>query len=68
MYKTIKVFDCQDMPETTKNEFFDSWDNGKYGNDCIVEWFDDEDESPVTKWLLSNGAERNETVLIKHWW
>lgn len=75
-----KVFDCQDMPKEIKRAFFEYMEKG---NDCYVALFIEEDleedelgEIPffskeynrLIKWLLENGAEDGEEVLIRHWW
>lgn len=79
MFKTQKVFDCQEMPDDVREVFF----SGKYqGNDCYVShevfqehYLDDNDQvqvseefSIVDNWLLDNGAFPGEYVLISHWW
>jgi len=35
-YKTMKVFDCWDMPENISKLFFDVMEGT--GNDCYVNW------------------------------
>jgi hypothetical protein len=62
----MKVFDCQKMPDEVRKEFFAEWDKG---NDTYVEW--DLEELPdgrVAAWLIENGAEKDEEVLVSHWW
>jgi len=73
MYKLQKVFDCQDMPEDIRKEFFNLWDN--YGNDCYLSYIIGELNSPnsslslnIDKWLIDNGATNGEEVIINHWW
>ncbi len=64
-----KVFDCQDMPKETRKIFLATWDNK--GNDNYVEWdlYEMELDNPVvTAWLIANGAEKDEEVLVKYWW
>lgn len=71
----MKVYDCQDMPEDVRNAFFASCDHD-HGNDCLVTWnvfsLDVEEYGDnhfeVSNWLLANGADDNEDVVIKHWW
>jgi len=64
--KTMKVFDCQDMPADVRKEFFDNSEANQ--NDCYVSFDTEERECSVTKWLMENGAEKDEEVLINHWW
>lgn len=80
-YELQKVFDCQEMPDNVRKAFFDYYrDNGK-GNDVYVRWFgsySDEwldadgemmpEYKPIHDWLVANGAEPNEDVIINHWW
>lgn len=75
----LKVFDCQEMPDNVRHKMFD---HCQQGNDCYVGWWpqsptyveDDgsiapnEDYTIVDEWLLANGAEVDERVLINHWW
>jgi hypothetical protein len=78
----MKVFDCQDMPDDIKKIFFDIMEPRfkalMLGNDCYVD-FDIDFEEPesidesdkllmIQKWLLENGAELDDTVLINYWW
>ena len=65
MFEKKKVFDCQDMPEDVKEVLFTSREG--VGNDCYVNWYCEE-EDVVTKWLLENGAKKDEEVIISHWW
>lgn len=86
--KTMKVFDCQEMPYDIRKTFFE-WvnsDNG-HGNDCLVNWntqtWTEEAETVgdcgmneelakkfhiVNNWLLKNGMNPKEDVIIRHWW
>ena len=65
--KTMKVFDCQDFPDDIKDDFFDNFEGT--GNDVYVDTYVcDIDEIPFMKWLSENGANKDEKVLIKHWW
>ena len=75
-YETLKVFDCQDMPDEVREDFFLST---QQGNDCLVTvYVDDEslDEAEqddgnlvsVILWLRENGAIEDEKVIVKHWW
>ena len=66
LYKLLKVFDCQQMPEDIKYQFFDA--TSDYLNDVYLEWYWEEMNPEVDKWLLENGANPNEQVLIKRWW
>lgn len=79
MYKMLKVFDCQEMPDDVRVKFFEQC---QQSNDCYVGWWpesatyveDDGSIAPndehtiVDAWLLANGADPYEQVLIKHWW
>ena len=75
-YETLKVFDCQDMPDEIREDFFFIT---QQGNDCLVTvYVDDEslDEAElddvnlvsVILWLRENGAIEDEKVIVKHWW
>ena len=81
MFRLVKSFDCQRMPEQVKRAFFRTTE--AVGNDCHVSWevqhvpcdsMVPDDEEPdrdvrmVDDWLLANGAEDLEIVLINHWW
>lgn len=72
----MQVFDCQDMPDIIRTEFYQ---DHEAGNDSYVKVRFDEfkhnpahrwDDSPwplYYQWLLDNGATDN-TVLVAHWW
>lgn len=62
--KLMKVFDCQDMPKDICLIFLRSWDNKC--NDVYVNWTVETDI--VSKWLLQNGADLGEKVIVKYWW
>lgn len=78
----MKVFDCQDMPDDVREKFFKLCSGGNsVGNDCYVTWYPvhpffeeegvlivNEDCSIVDTWLLENGANEDETVIVQHWW
>lgn len=85
MYKTMKVFDCQEgMPENVKKVFFEL--HSDRGNNCYIKqevmpetYLDEADNGAETvvacddytildAWLLENGANVGEYVLINHWW
>ena len=74
-YKMRKIFDCTQMPENIHDKFFyemASW-QPNLSNDCYVEYWvcndsESDDFSIVSKWLVENGADDNEEVLIKYWW
>lgn len=72
--KLMKVFDCQDMPDSIRTSFFD---NATAGNDCYIRIFVEPYEKlannvynydVVCEWLLKNGAEPWDEVIVKHWW
>lgn len=67
-YTMMKVFDCQDMPTKLQKEFFDACE--KFNNDICVEWkvWTNKEKHPVDIWLMENGAEDGEEVIIKHYW
>lgn len=65
--KLMKVFDCQDMPDNVRKEFFGAYDDK--GNDCYVDWYlDCEVSTLVDDWVIENGATMDEHVIIRHWW
>lgn len=73
-YKMMKVFDCQKMPETIQKAFF-SHCRGQYSNDCYCKWYmymeidpKDHQRLLIHNWLIANGAEYGERVIIKYWW
>lgn len=64
--KLMKVFDCQDMPDHVRKQFFEI---SEKGNDCYVDWYlDSELSTLVDGWVLDNGAMPDEHVIIRHWW
>ena len=74
--ETLKVFDCQDMPDKIREQFFY---REARDSDCYVAWWvepkitqetgnQNEDYTPVDGWLLEQGATVDEKVLIHHWW
>lgn len=77
MFKQMKVFECQDMPEDVRKYFLE---HTEQGNDCYVSWYAEADEvyddqedpkevwNPVSLWLKDNGALWGEQVLIEHSW
>ena len=80
-YKTFKVFQCSDMPDQVRSEFWKQ--TSGHGNDCCVYWkvsssayFCDEtdqylpnpEHTAVDLWLYVHGAFLYETVLIEHSW
>lgn len=70
--KTMKVFDCQDMPGDLGRRFLALWDNKC--NDVYVDWTVDDDTDPcdttkeVDRWLTWQGAVEFERVIIRYWW
>jgi len=74
---TFKVFDCQDMPKETKealndfcqqdNDTYVDWNIGKHHNEQDMEE-QKLSATKVDKWLLENGADEEENVLISYWW
>lgn len=75
-YKTMKVFDCQDMPKDLWNQFKDQYgaEIGQH-NDSIIEYeihgevFSKKDQNSdwakmkndLDVWLIANGAEAPKT-------
>jgi hypothetical protein len=73
MFRMMKVFDCQKMPEDIRRAFFKVTSEFSIGNDSAWEWhFEDdiyETAEIVQNWLLQNGATlEDKSVIIKHWW
>ena len=64
----MKVFDCQRMPRTIQEAFFIA--GQPKTNDCAVKWttWANKEKHPVDEWLMENGAEDGEQVIILHWW
>ena len=70
MFKMLKVFDCQSMPDDVQKDFFDSYEKG---NDVYVLFYNEFDpdiqDQLFVKWLYENGmTKEDEEVLINHWW
>lgn len=71
-----KLYDCQQMPEEIKQEFFlmteDYSPNVYVGWDVLPASTGDRDIDTAThrvnRWLRQHGANEGEAVLIKHWW
>lgn len=82
-FKLRKVFDCQDMSDKIRDYFWNVFTDN-VSNDCYIAFdvelmCNDERADPdmleyinsnneVVDWLIENGAEFGEEVLIKHWW
>jgi hypothetical protein len=72
MYKVLKVFDCQEMPDHLCKHFLKLWDDKC--NDVAIDWRVCDSDPPIPEhdiidqWLLSNGAVIGEEVIIKYWW
>lgn len=78
-YEMMKVFDCSDMPDNVRKEFFE---NSYVGNDCYIgrdvyastlvddegNTIESEEHTIVDAWLLENGATDGEYVIVKHSW
>lgn len=73
MYETLKVFDCQDMPDDIESAFFDYTD-WVSENDVFIEWYtgeydeEDEDGKKIDDWFVANGAQPHEKLIVKRWW
>ena len=71
--KMMKVFDSQEMPQEVCNYFFE---HSEAGNDCYLKVFVEPEVladgtlvyTPVVTWLMQNGAEIWDEVLVSHWW
>ncbi len=72
MFKMMKVFDCQKMPTDIKKAFFKCSED--LSNDCAAIWDVElcdgmiDGYNDVSKWLVENGAEEDERVIVKRWW
>jgi len=67
LYTYAKVFKSSDMPFDVKNEFLEVYNNMRAEYDEYVDWNTTEAKDfdcAVAKWLISNGAGRDEVVLI----
>lgn len=66
----MKVFDCQNMPGELRTLLFDTYQ--KNNDSCMEFWIGDGVEGKayqkIEDWLMINGAERGESVMIKYWW
>lgn len=75
MYETKKVFDSDKMPENIQQAFFDGCGDNCHRNSS-VEWQIEPYEydveplvyDSVSQWLIDNGADADETVLIHIGW
>ncbi len=83
MYVRQKVFDCQKMPADIKKFVFDHYEdmsNDCYAEREVLasEYYDEDDEGHevlitcedhtiLDAWLLENGANVGEYVIIKRW-
>lgn len=80
-FKTMKVFDCQDMPKDVKEAFLKYTRSGGHtANDCYVELQRDKEAVSyykrnkhsdfllVHRWLTNNGAKEHEDVIIGFNW
>ena len=77
--KTMKVFDLQEMPPIIKKAVQREAAYLKYAlKDNYFEWDmtgayrgidqDDTDFDIINNWMLENGANKLEEVLINYWW
>ena len=80
MYEMMKVFDCQKMPDDVRLKFFEQTEG--HCNSCYVSWWptapqyqeDDgswqtnPDYTIVDGWLIANGADLDEKVVVRHSW
>ena len=58
------TYDCQDMPDDAREDFFDSHEAG---NDCHVTHYVEEG-TPAGDFLIEEGFGDGDEVIIKHWW
>jgi hypothetical protein len=70
----MKVFDRMEMPESIQEKFMDAYETS-YGeppeNEAYINYNIDSDygtDRDVTEWILSNGAEQEDDILIRWWW
>lgn len=68
-----KVFDSTKMPDDVRDAMVTYFDDWGLPNDVYIDWHfsyaEDEDKVKcINSWLLENGANSDETVLIKYWW
>lgn len=77
MFTTTKVLNIQDhrIPQDVRDVLFglapDQAFNGCYFDiapDILLEYDDQERYEPVYKWLVENGAQPDEYILIRFWW
>jgi hypothetical protein len=72
--KLVKVFDRFDMPKDIQKKFENTYKedtNILPSNDSYVDYDLDGDyiaDKDVTEWLLNNGANKGDKVLIRWWW
>jgi len=59
-----EIFDCQDMPDDIRSKFFGE---SEASNDCYIDYWVEAGDT-VGDWLIEEGAEDGEQVIIKHWW
>jgi hypothetical protein len=69
-----KVFDRMEIPTYIQEKFMDAYE-ASYGepptNESYISYSINSDygtDKDVTEWLLSNGAEKNDDILIRWWW
>ncbi len=60
-FRMMKVFAREDMPKSVLKEFLMDADGS------FVRWTIITPTDEVSDWLMNNGAEMNETVLIAPW-
>jgi hypothetical protein len=66
-YKLLKVFDCQDMPDNIRRQFFDETDHA-HGNDVYIDFVLEDEDNSVVKWFRKHGADTEDEVVVKRWW
>lgn len=70
MFKVRKIFDCTEMPKDIYEAFKKVVIGGEYFNgihkSIEVGYYDF--DNLVEDWLMANGADLHETVLVKFWW
>ena len=67
--KIMKIYDRFEIPEDIISTVEEIWE--EYPNDSYIDYdttSDWETTPEMTNWLLENGTEKGERVLIRWWW
>lgn len=74
IYKTMKVFDCEDMPDKIRKVFFskkENFEDHSYSSHYVSDPLPDKtnhDDNLINDWFVNNGSKRKELVLIYLKW